>query len=632
MLPHTSSRPHPAPTVALLLWFAMPVSADAAGQAVRVWATGDCARVNPVTGRYFIDRTDIHRDYPTGDYRSRNAVWDGAKRQAALHAARNEFVAFQILVEADRPVTGVRVRLEKLTGPGGATLAGNHVRLMKPWYVQVKQRSAVFEKLGLGLGWYPDALIPTKAGEPVVFDIPDARNRIGTSQTNQSIWVDLYVPRDRAAAPPGRYVGEARITWPGGRTSLTVELNVWDFALPEQRHLRGDIWNSSLARMTPQKELGYYHMFRRHRFLPGVCYYRPKLTVAGAKVEMDWTEYDARLGKYVDGSAFTAKHGYWGPGERVAITHILLPFNCGKRPGNGWPVPLPEGGPNAEYEEGWRDCVRQVKAHFDANPAWKKVAKVCFLGSLDEGYNKRTYDRIKYYSTLIGSAAGTGWYQFRVDGGHNFRTMGMLAPYVDLWVMHTFSFNGDKMAHYRAKGIEGWFYGDMIYEKKSAASGSNTYIDLDLLTCRGPGWAGWFHRAGFCSWEFDYHSKAAWTVAANFRHRRSGQHEIEGAVFNGSGLLIYPGEFICSDLPVASIRLKAHRRGFQDYEYFWLLSRQSGEKKAADAKVKSIIHSHPFGNPSHLKTEIWKNNPEAWDAVRIEIGRLLHAGSATEQP
>lgn len=43
--------------------------------------------------------------------------------------------------------------------------------------------------------------------------------------------------------------------------------------------------------------------------------------------------------------------------------------------------------------------------------------------------------------------------------------------------------------------------------------------------------------------------------------------------YNGSGLLIYRGEPMGRSHPVPSIRLKAHRRGFQDYEYFWLLER-----------------------------------------------------------
>jgi hypothetical protein len=71
---------------------------------VRLWAVSDGVRVKPVTGRLLEDRTAIHKDYPTGDYRARNAVWDAATLTVSLQAARNEFVAFQLVLEAGQPV------------------------------------------------------------------------------------------------------------------------------------------------------------------------------------------------------------------------------------------------------------------------------------------------------------------------------------------------------------------------------------------------------------------------------------------------------------------------------------------------------------------------------------------------
>ena len=80
-----------------------PVESDAS---VTVWVAGDRVRVNPETGRYFEDRTDIHADYPTGDYPSRNAIWDADEARIVLHAARNEFVSFQIVVDSKHPISG----------------------------------------------------------------------------------------------------------------------------------------------------------------------------------------------------------------------------------------------------------------------------------------------------------------------------------------------------------------------------------------------------------------------------------------------------------------------------------------------------------------------------------------------
>ena len=74
--------------------------------------------------------------------------------------------------------------------------------------------------------------------------------------------------------------------------------------------------------------------------------------------------------------------------------------------------------------------------------------------------------------------------------------------------------------------------------------------------------------------------------------------------------------------PVASIRLKAQRRGLQDFEYFWLLAQKSGREKA-DALVDRIVYKRPFGKQAMLDTEIWKNDPAEWDRARNAAGESL---------
>ncbi len=59
--------------------------------AVRVGAVCDGVRVNPVTGQVFEQRTNIHKDYPAGDFRQGNSVWNAATKTVSLKAARNEF-------------------------------------------------------------------------------------------------------------------------------------------------------------------------------------------------------------------------------------------------------------------------------------------------------------------------------------------------------------------------------------------------------------------------------------------------------------------------------------------------------------------------------------------------------------
>jgi hypothetical protein len=75
--------------------------------------------------------------------------------------------------------------------------------------------------------------------------------------------------------------------------------------------------------------------------------------------------------------------------------------------------------------------------------------------------------------------------------------------------------------------------------------------------------------------------------------------------------------------PIPSIRLKAQRRGLQDYEYFWLLEQKTGSKDAADRLVNRIVYKRPFGKAALLDIEIWRNNPEEWDQARLAAGELI---------
>lgn len=585
-----------------------------------MWAVSEGVRVNPLTGQVLEARRDIHTDYPPDEFRSHNLVWDSKMQTVSLQSARNEFTAFQAIIETDQPVDEVDAHLTALRHAGGAEIGRRNVAVFKEWYVRVRRPSTGYERSSLGAGWYPDALLPVRpanlnTGFP--FSIPDLYNDI-PGQRNQAVWVDVFVPNERSAAPPGQYRGEMQITWKGGAAKIKLQLEVWDFALPQESHVPGDIWNNSLKDMPPNEELAYYQLARQHRFTPLVYAYRPKLRIAGSKAALDWTEYDHRLARYLDGSAFTDAYGYRGPGYGLPLDHIMLPFDVEKR-GNratAWPMPLPQGGRTPEYESVWKDVARQIREHLDQNTHWRKVRKIAFLDGLDESYSEEAYEKMMYYGKLLHDSLGRGWFSYRIDGGYSQEAMQKLSREVDLWICHTVTFDADSVARLRDKGIATWFYGPMIYEQeKNSGCGSNTFLDLDLLVNRGIGWVAWKYRSGWVEWEFDWNAFAAWYEAENFKEPER--------IYNGSGQLIYRGAVMGYDQPIPSIRLKAQRRGLQDYEYFWLLATRTGNRETADSLVNRIVYKRPFGSAAMRDTEIWKNNPEEWEQVRIQAGGLL---------
>ena len=585
---------------------------------VRLWAVSDGVRVSPISGRLLENRPDIHKDYPAGDPRAGNIVWDAARKAVSLKSARNEFVAFQLILEADGPRDEIDVKFGGLAGPDGYRIDGRNVALFKEWYTQVRRSSTGYEKTSLGPEWYADALMPyRKAGlfSGFPFSIPDLYNNI-PSQKNHAVWIDVFIPFERDAAPPGLYTGTVHVSWKGGKDSVRVDLDVWDFALPQENHLPGDIWNGSMKSMSPQEELLYYQMAHQHRFLPLIYAYRPDLKVTGTTVAIDWREYDRRLSRYLDGSAFTEKHGYWGPGYGLPLDHVMLPFDVKRKSGTAWPIDVPKTGRNSEYEAVWKETGRQIRAHMDADPRWQKVTKIAFLNGLDESYNEEAYDLMIYYGRLLHESMGRGWFKYRIDGGYEPEVMAKLAAEVELLVCHTVEFDPDKVTEYRKKGIDTWFYGPMIYEqKKNSGCGSNTFLDLDLLVNRGIGWLGWKYQTGWVEWEFDWSAFAAWYEAENFKEPER--------IYNGSGQLIYRGAVMGYDGPVPSIRLKAQRRGLQDYEYFWLLAQKTGSSQAADGLVNRVIFKDTFGVKAMFDTEVWRNNPDDWEQTRIEAGGMI---------
>lgn len=617
-----------AGTLLLLLFGGASCSPDErrSEQDLRVWIAPDNVRISPISGHALVaERTDLHPDYPRRDYRNGNEVWDPGSSRVSLHSARNEFTAFQVIVEADHPVEGIDIEVSPLTHAGGAELSGRNVRVFKEWYVEVRRPSLGYESTSLGPGWYADALMPKRraglfSGFP--FSIPDLFNNI-PGQTNQAVWVDLYVPFERVHAPPGLYSGRITVSWDGGSQQVGLDLRVWDFALPHETHLPGDIWNNSMRRMSPDQEMAYYHLARRHRFLPLVYAYRPELTIEGGTVDIDWTDYDARLSPYLDGSAFTEEYGYWGPGEGVPVHHMMLPFNIEseKHPGGAWPVRLPPEGRNSQYEDVWREVGRQFRQHLDSRPEWKKVVKVAFLNGLDESYFAEAYEEMIYYGKLLHESMGRDWFLYRIDGGYDREAMERLRSEVDLWVCHTVAFDLATANEFQDKGMQIWFYGPMIYEQeRNSGCGSNTFLDLDLNVNRAIGWIGWKYQTGWVEWEFDWNAYASWYEAENFKE--------VGRYYNGSGQLIYRGAVMGYDEPIASIRLKSTRRGLQDYEYFWLLSQLQGGMDGANEIVDAVIYKRPFGPSAMLDVEIWKNDPSVWEQGRLEAGELIESWDA----
>jgi hypothetical protein len=65
------------------------------------------------------------------------------------------------------------------------------------------------------------------------------------------------------------------------------------------------------------------------------------------------------------------------------------------------------------------------------------------------------------------------------------------------------------------------------------------------------------------------------------------------------------------------------RRGSQDYEYFWLLSRGKGGREMVDEAVNAVLHGSIDDKASLGAPGMWMHDPDEWEPVRLKIGEAI---------
>jgi len=328
---------------------------------VSVWAIGDGVRIDPESGKAFEDDPKVLPDGLKAGYRQRNWIWNG--RTVQLHAARNEVVAFQIIIDAPKGASQVRLAASPLRSANGAVIDKGNVQMFREWYLHLASPKPVKGSLfPLRGGWYPDALIPLEAskhGAP--FDIPSAdfRDPAGAKpkQVNQAVWVDLYVPPNAKA---GQYAGTITVTGRAPepfRIDVPVRLDVWDFALPQENHYTFELMcYGDMKRRADALE--YYRLAHAHRLVIADKNLTPELVNRGTpKVDFDWRQFDAKWSGLFDGTAFKT-----GPGAGVPVSQIILRFD------HNWPGGYGKPDMNAAYKR----LIKKWEEHFLARK-WTKT-------------------------------------------------------------------------------------------------------------------------------------------------------------------------------------------------------------------------------------------------------------------
>jgi hypothetical protein len=591
-------------------------------------------RIDPTSNKIIEDRFYIKR---TGaqSLLKKNWIYDG--NSVKLFGAKGEYISFQVVLtnHFEAPLKGIDIQITSLKN-NNAELNINP-ELFLEWSVEVKTPSTGYPRATLGKGWYPDALIPlkyiqqgttnTRGSWIYPLQLPDFNNRID-KQISQIFWIDQYIPLD---VGPGTYSGEVKIVIGGVTKKIAIQVNVWNFAIPNENNFKASLQHEGfVSRMSEKEELEIYQLMKRNRIGVMDPTYKPELIVLPTgKVSVEWTAFDARLKKYFSGDAFTKAYGYeYGPGYGEPIETFLLPFDVyGKHETPGWPD---IGKPDVELldsnQQKYINIIHEVRDHLKLSINREKTDLTVYLNGLDESYFLEAWQRMRHFGNLIKKEYPEA--KFRVDGGYNDSAMNMIKQSISAWAVHTVEFDLQRMDKYNKLGINQWIYGPLLYESKiNSWVGSSTFIDLPLINDRALSWSVWKYKAhSWISWGIGAGWKSGWYDPESWKSANDGGNsKYDMKKLNGNALLIYsPGIVPNVNAACPSIRLKTMRNGIQEYEYLKLLAALDKTDKNANDIVNTIIKD-PFGEQSIGNLNVWSYDAEKWDRTRILLGEKISA-------
>jgi hypothetical protein len=552
-----------------------------------VWAVDDTVNVSPLTGNLLSEGADVYagRSPATGHYRESNNVWDAQTRTVKIFGSRNEFVAFQVVIEKKSDnLHKIFVNATDLTSDGARIAAEPNIRLFKQIYVDQRD------------GWYPDPLEPLEILGAAPMELPDTRTALGARQKSQSVWVDVYIPHE---TPPGKYRGEIMVAHRATdkQAVLKLELEVGPLVLSDKLGLDVDLMNygfvmfergwPDLVADSPRYraiEREFFRLAHAHRMTFALVPYNhdgiipkgiaPVLAGSGNTTRVaDWSAFDARYGPVLSGQAFSDL-----PRSGQPVEHFFLPYNL------MWPSDYANFGKpvyrtesvrvGAEYrrhlaEKGWTKPTYQIYYN-------QKEAYGFFPFNLDEPTREKDMQALQQLAEIDQEAfpkKGPVKVALRVDVGHllcknvppdrcskpstmNDRVVPALDPWVSVWNFGSdhFFFNAQEGQRLKAEGKTVWFY--------RAAE----VIQSPLVRSVWRGWQGFRYGVdGTCYWNatdwVDWNTDKPFSDPYSFSARED----------QGKSLLLYPGSKFGYDGPIPSIRFKAIRRGLQDFEYLKII-------------------------------------------------------------
>lgn len=561
--------------------------------------------------------SDMARVTRTGpvDYEHPDLDWSNGALQ--LHAARNETVAFQLLLRTSNAITtdDVIVELEQVqSAANSANTAAQNTNTQSPstedtntqWFNQSMFTAFYHPIDNAGYTWgppttvlpwpdeYPDALVPSKnACQSSTSDDDILRIDVPTAaRTNQAVWVDTYVSKDTA---PGTYSQNINLSVGENSVSLPIQITVYDASLPDEPSIDavGELYRSyflegvgyDITQPQWQKMSQCYQQLAHQHRMVFIERLPDQLTPE------QLVSYADTIEPAMTGELFTTENGYTGPGENTPVTV--------------WKTPWPQTFDGVNYTE---ITDREINRYEGLARTWNELViardwtQIDFFSyvfdEMDGPSNNGngSLPRDQYLAVVheqfaqVQAAIDRGSESNNIDllwTSHSNPTIWQDDPVLDLtdtvrlWAPNASAADTDFLQQRVQAGEKAWFY-----HSGHPAVGAHS-INVSGIEMRT-----W----GVIGARYGLNGQFMWAVnlgSDEFPYRDPQFNPDEDRA--GNGVLVYPGNQLDkigrenSPGPVPSMRLKSWRRGLQDAELYFIARDQSPTE--AEALIKQQIPS-----------------------------------------
>jgi len=536
-----------------------------------------------------------------------NSAWDGTKIK--IFGGCNEIIAFQVIVEGGVSGYTVGANLPSLTRRNGGGIisytapawdptiyVGRPISIFTENYMNITKGTNCGWIFHPGtpaapkdpLGWTPVQLVPEnaaagKGGLPILV----------AANSNQGLWFDIYTAKGLAA---GIYDGTVTITRDGTPTAIPIELELFNFTLPDENSIKNMIpYNYGAFPSYHAGDLnGLDNSYNRlaHRYKIDLC------------EGNDEKRVNSRI-RFFNGSAFTSKSNYDGPGVGVGnkiVARSWYPDINSKPPMPGFDT----------QAEAWKSSDAWMTF---MNNTFPQKGWITFLYMPDEpwwnqGVEKRAYiNRVGGYihnnpgigNTL--SCLTTSHYDASIEGG------------TDIWDTNMDGFKSNQAAIERSHGDDMW-----VYNGYRPFGGAGAAYDSPATDQRVNMWACFKKgvKVYYYYWFNGWDAGNPWVITETY------------PASNGDGCVVYPGE--CRNDasqnrniggPIAGLVLANMRRGSQDVEYLTMAS-QLGLTSTVNTVLKNIVPKI-FDEVKNPDTEpcYFPQNGNAYETARYTLAQAI---------